>query len=104
MLEGFVSPPPPGQPARPVEQTGHAHFNLAQVYAYQGRMNDAIAHFQHAYVAARSESAASAPQLEEALGIAYLHAAEMANGLYDQPGERCLLSPTGLVAPADEDR
>lgn len=98
MLEGFVSPPRAGQPARSPEQTGNAHFSLAQVYAYQGRMDDAIAHFQQAYAAARAESAASVPQLEEALGIAYLHAAEMANGVYDQPADRCLMSPKGLMA------
>ena len=34
-------------------------------------------------------------QLIEALGIAHLHKAEMDNGLYHAPGDRCLLSVRG---------
>ena len=32
------------------------------------------------------------PQLDEALGVAHLHKAEMENGVFHAPGDRCLLS------------
>jgi tetratricopeptide (TPR) repeat protein len=98
ILEDSLSPTPARNRALPPEQVWHAHFSLGQVYAYQGRMRDAIAHFQRAYALARTESPATAPQLEQALGVAYLHAAEMANGIYEKPGDRCLLSTKGLIA------
>jgi tetratricopeptide (TPR) repeat protein len=97
MLEESLSPARAGE--RPPAQLWHAHVSLAQAYAFEGRMTDAVAHFQRAYDIAQTESPGAAPQLEQALGIAYLHAAEMANGLYEKPGDRCLLSPKGLVAP-----
>ena len=62
-------------------------------------MDEAIPHFQHDYDLARSKFPALVPQMEEALAVAYLKRAEMVNGIYTTPGDRCLLSPRGLIAP-----
>jgi tetratricopeptide (TPR) repeat protein len=99
MLEGSVSGARAGDAVLAPEQLVSAQTSLGQVYAYQGRMSDAIVQFRQAYDLALAGSSPMAPQLEEALGIAYLHAAEVANGIYERPGDRCLLSPRGLMAP-----
>ena len=81
------------------EEKDRARFSLAQLLAYQGRMDEAIAQFQ--LVLRRRQGrriAATLPQMEEALGVAYLHRAELINGVYTEPGDRCLLSTHGLIA------
>jgi hypothetical protein len=69
-----------------------AHVALANLYAFDGRMNEAIGQFEAALGLARSAYAAMVPQVTEMLGIAHLHKAEMDNGVYHKPGSRCLLS------------
>ena len=72
------------------------HIALANLYAFDGRMSEAIGQFETALGLARSTYAAMVPQLIEMLGIAHLHKAEMDNGIYHKPGSRCLLSrPSG---------
>ena len=65
------------------------HLGVAQVYAYQGEMDPAIAQFE----AALRIASAAAPQLvpdgEEMLGVAYFHRAEMVNDVY-RPSRRAL--------------
>lgn len=68
-------------------------YSLGQLEAYQGHMDKAIAAWELAYKEVGSELPAAMPQLEEALGTAYLHKSEMENGLYHSPGERCLFPP-----------
>lgn len=67
------------------------HFGLAQLYAYQGNMDAAIEQFQESYQIAASNVPDAVPQMEEALGIIYLHRSEMENDVYRVPGEKCLL-------------
>jgi tetratricopeptide (TPR) repeat protein len=67
-----------------------AHYSLAQLYAYQGDMEPAIAEAKEAYQIALSGIPSAIPQMEEALGILYLHASEMENDVYRNPGERDL--------------
>ncbi len=50
-----------------------AHHLLAELYAYRGQMGDVIAHFQKARELAVAAVPAAVPQLDESLGIAYLH-------------------------------
>ena len=95
MLERFTAPGGTGEHMG--EEKERARFSLAQLFAYQGRMDEAIAQFQLAYEVAKAQEAATLPQMEEALGVAYLHRAEMINGVYTEPGDRCLLSPRGLM-------
>jgi len=66
---------------------------LGQIHAYDGRMGETIARFEQAYPGAVKNFPEALPQLEEMLGVAYLHKAEMDNGVYRAPGDRCLLSP-----------
>jgi tetratricopeptide (TPR) repeat protein len=69
-----------------------AHVALAQLHAYTGEMAGAIRQYEEALRLARISNPASLADLDQALGAAYVHKAEMANRVYEQPGDRCLLS------------
>jgi hypothetical protein len=69
---------------------------LGQFHVFRGQMDDAIRSFERAYTLATEHEPASVLNLEEVLGIAYLHRAEMSNGIYHDPGDRCLLSHDGI--------
>ena len=66
---------------------------LGQIHAYDGRMAETIARFEQAIRARCRAFPRALAQLEEMLGVAHLHKAEMDNGVYRTPGDRCLLSP-----------
>jgi hypothetical protein len=70
-----------------------SHYALAQLNAYQGKMDAAVNHWEAAYNIALSSVPAGLPQLTEVLGVAYLHKSEMENDVYTHPGERCLFPP-----------
>ena len=66
-------------------------LGVAQVYAYQGEMDPAIAQFEAALRTASAGAPQLLPEVEEMLGVAYLHRAGAVNGLYNRhPGELCL--------------
>jgi hypothetical protein len=65
-------------------------LGLAQVYAYQGEMDRAIAQFEAALRIAARGAPQLLPEVEEMLGVAYLHRAGAVNNVYLKPGERCL--------------
>jgi hypothetical protein len=67
-----------------------AHHGLAQLYAYRGEMDSAIEQYSQAYEIAKADVPKALPQMEEALGVAYLHRSEMKNQVYRLPGEKCL--------------
>lgn len=75
--------------ARPYDRV-EARFVKGQLHAYKGEMPKAIEQWQAAYDYARSNLPQMLPILEEALGIGYLHQAEMENDVYHNPGDRCL--------------
>jgi hypothetical protein len=85
----------------------HAHFALGQLYAWQGRLAEAIGHFEQArrIIASATdvgaEDADIALQFEQALGVARLHKAQMDNGVFHKPGDRCLFGAHGLRPLAD---
>jgi hypothetical protein len=84
-----------------------SHVALGQFHAYYGRMPQVIDAFQKAYSLAAAEVPAAVPDLEEMLGIAHLHKAEIDNGIYHAPGDRCLLSARpgqALAMTADVDK
>jgi tetratricopeptide (TPR) repeat protein len=62
-----------------------------QLLAYEGDMSGAIAQFEQAYRIAQSDVPGAIPDLLQSLGVAHMHKAEMDNGLYHAPGDRCLL-------------
>ena len=64
------------------------YYALGELYAYTGKMDEAIAQYMKGYQVALAQFPAVAPQFEEELGIAYLHKSEMENGLYTRPGDR----------------
>ena len=75
------------------DRLGQVHFVLAQIFAYQGDMDEAIKEWLEAYRLAQNESPKLVPELQEVLGTAYLHKSEMENDVYVSPGERCLFPP-----------
>jgi hypothetical protein len=78
-LEGFTSRLP--------FDVMQAHFALAQLHAYDGRMDVALSQYREAYETARAGVPAAAFRMEEAVGVAYLHKSGMENGT---PGDMCL--------------
>lgn len=87
-------------PTNPAGVTGKSpldviqmYYALANIYAYQGEMEKAVAQWETAYQIASADLPGSMPELEEVLGIAYLHKAEMENDVYRHPGDRCLFPP-----------
>jgi tetratricopeptide (TPR) repeat protein len=82
------------------ELTGHTpidtiqtHYALANLYAYQGQMDKSVEQWESAYQMAKSDMPQVLPELEEVLGTAYLHKAEMDNDVYRKPGDRCIFPP-----------
>jgi tetratricopeptide (TPR) repeat protein len=69
------------------------HYALANVYAYQGKMDQAVDHWEAAYKIATAKVPGAMPELEEVLGISYLHKSEIDNDVYSHPGDRCLFPP-----------
>jgi tetratricopeptide (TPR) repeat protein len=91
-LEAFLSPSnEAARSARPPFDIVQTHVGLAQLYAYEGRMGPAVEQFVRAHQLATATLPAAGTYLDEALGIAYLHKAEMASGVYQSPGDFCLL-------------
>ena len=68
-------------------------YALANVYSYQGEMDKAVEQWLAAYQLATSDLAGAMPELEEVLGIAYLHKSEMDNDVYREPRDRCIFPP-----------
>jgi len=66
------------------------HYFLADLYSYEGRMDWSLSEFEKAYQLAKTGFPAMLPQMEETLGIMYLHKSEMENDVYREPGDRCL--------------
>jgi len=93
--------------SRPPVDTMQMHFALAQLYAYLGDMDSAIASYRMSYGIALSDVQSAIPQMEEALGVSYLHRSQMENDVYRLPGEKCLLPiPPGsrYQKPADSEK
>jgi len=61
-----------------------------QMHAFKGEMAKAIEQWETAYRMAAVDAPQMLPTLDESLGILHLHAAEMDNDVYRNPGERCL--------------
>jgi len=90
-LEEFFSPEKQGDRAlRPPLDVMQAHFGLAQLHAYHGRMDPALDQYRQAFDTARAGVPAAALRMEEALGVAYLHKSGMENGVHRAPGDICL--------------
>ncbi len=82
-----VSPPGAGESRLDVMEGQYA---WAQIHAYVGDMDKAIARWQVAHEIATEGVPGALAMLEETLGLAFLHKSEMDNGVYRNPGELCL--------------
>jgi tetratricopeptide (TPR) repeat protein len=90
-LEDFLSPAQQHvRASRPPVDVMQAHFALAQLHAYHGRMDAALGEYRQAYETARAGVPAAASRMEEALGVAYLHKSGMETGAPRTPGDLCL--------------
>jgi tetratricopeptide (TPR) repeat protein len=69
------------------------HYALAQLEAYEGNMDKAVAEWEAAYQIAATSVPAGVLQLEAVLGVAYLHKSEMENGVYRDPDDKCIFPP-----------
>ncbi len=88
----------------PMEQMQY-HYALAVFASYKGDMDQAIAEWQKCYSIDQADVPAGVETMEEVLGSAYLHRAEMKNGIYTDPGDRCIFPPKNpresFAHPAD---
>ncbi|MGO9086113.1 MAG: FG-GAP-like repeat-containing protein [Candidatus Sulfotelmatobacter sp.] len=83
------------------------HYALANVYAYEGEMDKSIEQWQTAYKIATEQLPGAMPELEEVLGIAYLHKSEMDNDIYRHPGDQCIFPPranASFAKPASSEK
>jgi tetratricopeptide (TPR) repeat protein len=97
-LENLDPTNPEGSASHPPLDRIQMHYAAANLYAYRGQMDKAIDHWLQAYQIAQSELPAAMPDLEEALGIAYLHKSEMDNDVYVHPSDRCIFPPRNPTA------
>ena len=79
-------------------ETIQMHYALANIYAYKGEMAKSVAEWETAYRLASTQLPGAMPELEEVLGIAYLHKSEMDNDVYRHPGDRCLFPPRAVAS------
>jgi hypothetical protein len=79
-----------GAPIMPIDRA-QMYVLQAQLHAFRGEMVPAIASLEQARRIAVAQVPDLRLQLNEALGIAHLHKAELDNGVYERPGDRCLL-------------
>ncbi len=106
-LEDFLSPRNKrARHARPAIDVMSAHVALAELNAYRGNMDITIEQYQAALQIAESQVPAALNQMNEALGISYLHKSEMENNVYHAPGEKCLLpiSPGNAYAKTGDSK
>jgi tetratricopeptide (TPR) repeat protein len=93
--------------SRPPFEVMQAYLGLAQLHAYQGALDLSLPQYEQAYRLARTSVPAAVQQMEETLGVAYLHKAGIDNGAYRSPGDLCLI-PTrqgvSYAKTADADR
>jgi len=74
------------------------YYALGELYAYSGEMDRAIEQYRKGYELAQTRAPQVAPQFELELGIAYIHKAEMDNGVYHGQGDQCIFpKPPGTV-------
>ena len=76
----------------PTEQMQY-HYVAAVLASYQGNMDQAIDEWQKCYAIDQASLPVAVSTMEEVLGSAYLHRAEMKSGLYTDPGDRCIFPP-----------
>src|SRR5579883_2409686 len=88
------------EPGRSPADSVEVRLGVAQVYAYHGEMDSAIAKIEAALRTASAGAPALLPEVEEMLGVAYLHRSGAVNDVYHHPGKLCLFPlPPGVSYP-----
>ena len=104
-LAGFLSPANSKSRGslQPVDLL-NAYYGLGEIYSYEGDMEHAVAQYEKALQIAATKQPRAELQMNEAMGVAYLHKSEMENGVYRAPGDRCLLpmKPTSAYANKED--
>jgi FG-GAP-like repeat/ASPIC and UnbV/PPIC-type PPIASE domain len=77
-----------------------ARYALAQLYAYAGNLEKAVAWWREARKTAETDVPDARAMMTETLGVALLHKSEMDNGIYRTPGDMCLFPPRAARAVA----
>lgn len=80
---------------------------LGKLHVYSGEMDQAIRQWEIVYEMAPTYLPNAVSYLDELLGIGYLHKSQMENGVFRQPGDRCLFPPRASIAytqPADSEK
>jgi hypothetical protein len=106
LVNGYLAPGGGGA-SRSAVDLMELHVLLGQLDAYEGNMAGAVARLEDAARTAAPEGPAAVLPLEEALGIAYLHKAEIDNKVQITPGDYCLLGVRphrALAEPADAEK
>ena len=76
----------------------HTHALLAQLHGFAGNMEKSINEWKAAYQIAESNVPQAMPDLQQSLGVAYLHLSEMENGIYRNSSDLCIFPPANLRA------
>lgn len=71
----------------------HTHALLAQLHAYAGDLEESIAEWKAAYQIALVSVPQAMPDLQQSLGVSYLHLSEMENEVYRNAGDLCIFPP-----------
>ena len=102
-LERILGPSGPGADSARTSagELYQARYALAQLYAYTANMDKAVQWWREAKKGADTEFTGARDIINETLGIALLHKAEMDNGVYRTPGDMCLFPPRAGHAFAD---
>jgi len=115
-LDELEAAPAPG---RDVAAIAHAHEELGQLFAYQGRIDPAIAEMEEAYRIVSEDPprdpvfVAVRGYLEAALGVLQLRRGELENCVHDHNAARCIFpirgpgqhgQPSGSAAAVDHFR
>lgn len=84
----------------------NAYYSLGEIYSYQGDMEHAVAQYKKAAEIAFSKAPRAELFMTEAMGVALLHKAEMENGVYSTPGDRCLvpMKPSSAYTNKEDSR
>jgi tetratricopeptide (TPR) repeat protein len=78
--------------SRPLEVV-QSRLNMAQLYAFGGKLDKEIEQQKLAYEIARSSLPQAAPLIVQMIGTAYLHLSEMENGAYHGAGDMDIFPP-----------
>ncbi len=84
----------------------NTYYSFGEIYSYLGDMERAVPQYEKAHQIASTQEPAAEGQMDESLGVAYLHKSEMENGIFRTPGDRCLLpmKPSSAFANNEDSR